>query len=208
MKSGLRIGLTGGIASGKTTVTGMFRSLGAAVIDADEIAREITMPGGPAYKDIISLFGDRIVDDNGYLRRDLIKEIIFSDKGLKQRLEDIIHPRIHDEMEALASNDYPYCILSIPLLLESKDDYRLDHTLVIDVSEKEQLERMMKRDKVSKELALSIIRSQVTRERRLAAADDVIENSSDLSNLKNQVNILHKKYIDLASAYESNQALS
>lgn len=206
MKCGLRVGLTGGIASGKTTVSGMFRSLGVPVIDADEVAREITMPGKRAYNEIVSLFGKDIVDDKGYLKRELIKEIIFSRQDMKEKLEKIIHPMVREEMESrMSACNYPYCILSIPLLVETNSDYRLDRILAIDVPEKEQLERVIKRDKISEELALSIINSQASRERRFSVADDVIKNTGDLNHIEMQVRVLHEKYLELASTSITNK---
>lgn len=206
MKCRLRVGLTGGIASGKTTVSGIFRSLGVPVIDADEIAREITTPGKKAYNEIVSLFGNGIIDGKGHLKREQIKEIIFSRQDMKEKLERIIHPMVREEMEAhLATCNYPYCILSIPLLVEAGADYRLDRILAIDVPEKEQIERVVKRDKISKELALSIINSQADRKKRLSAADDVIENTGNLNHLESQVKILHKKYLELAAASTTNK---
>lgn len=204
MKRKLRIGLTGGIASGKTTVSDIFRSLGAPVIDADETTRRITRRGEQAYKEIVSLFGDEILNKDGDLKRDRIKEIIFRDRDMKNKLEGIIHPKVQNDMEAqIASSDYPYCILSIPLLLESGADYRLDRILVIDIPEDKQLERTVKRDGIPEELALSIIRSQADRKQRISAADDVIKNTGDLKHLEKQVKILHQKYLELASTFET-----
>lgn len=206
MKRILRIGLTGGIASGKTTVSNIFQSLGVPVIDADEIVREITLPGEPAYDDIISLFGNNIVNEEGYLRRDLMKHIIFKNTELKTKLENIIHPRVRDEIEArMASSNYPYCILSIPLLLETGVDYGIDRILVVDASAEIQLERTIKRDGITEDLALSIIKSQIDRNERLSSADDIIENTGDIKHLERQAAMLHRKYLDLASTFETVQ---
>ncbi|MEX2524698.1 MAG: dephospho-CoA kinase [Gammaproteobacteria bacterium] len=209
MKKMLRIGLTGGIASGKSTVSNMFRSLGVPVIDADEIVREISRPGEPAYDEIIALFGNNIVNEEGYLRRDLIKDIIFKKTELKNKLENIIHPRVRDEIEErIASSNYPYCILSIPLLLETGADYGIDRILVIDAPVKIQLKRIIKRDGISEDLALSIIESQIDRQERLSSADDIIVNTGDTKHLEREVAILHRKYLDLASTYETVQQSS
>lgn len=200
-----RIGLTGGIGSGKTTVSSIFQSLGVPVIDADEIAREVVEPGKRAYERIVALFGNRVVAEDGSLRRDLIREAVFRDNGLKSRLETIIHPEVRDEIEnRVRSCCYPYCIISIPLLLESGSDYHLDRILVIDTSEDSQLRRTMLRDGIDEDLARSIMDSQAGRQDRLAIADDVIDNTGDMEYLEKQVNTLHHAYLGLAGKPEMN----
>lgn len=200
MNGVLRIGLTGGIGSGKTAVSDMFRSLGVPVFDADVIAREIVEPGTPAYNQVIDLFGEKVVSDDGSLKRDLIRDIVFRDAELKRRLEEIIHPRVQKEMEnRVKSCDYPYCILSIPLLFETNADDRVDRVLVIDAEEQLQLDRILKRDNLSVEQAHAIMSSQADRHSRLKAADDIIDNNGSPEATRKQVEEMHEKYLELSS---------
>ena len=200
MSGALRIGLTGGIGSGKSAVSDMFRSLGVPVFDADVIARQIVEPGMPAYNQVIDLFGEKIVSNDGSLKRDLIRDIVFRDQELKRRLEEIIHPRVQKEMEdRVKSCGYPYCILSIPLLFETNADHRVDRVLVIDADEQFQLDRILKRDNLSVEQARAIMNSQTDRHSRLKAADDIIDNNGSPEATRKQVEEMHEKYLELSS---------
>ena len=194
----LRIGLTGGIGSGKSTVSELFSSLGAPIIDADIIAREVVAPGKPALREVCALFGDHLLNEQGQLRRKQLREIIFASPQHKQQLEEILHPRIRQAMlEQLSALEHrhAYCILSIPLLLESGWLELLDRVLVVDIEESLQLKRTCQRDHLSEKSALAIISSQSSRQERLLAADDIIDNSGQPKDLRPQVEHLHALYL-------------
>jgi len=200
MSPRLRIGLTGGIGSGKSTVAGMFEELGVPVIDADVLAREMVVPGQPALAEIVSAFGPKILTADGHLNRRRLRELIFSDEAARRDLEHILHPSILDAMDARARTlSAPYCLLSIPLLLESGQTEGMDRILVIDAPEALQLERARRRDRTSAEQARRILSAQVGRQERLAAADDVIVNDAGLDTLSEQVHRLHRFYLALAA---------
>ncbi len=197
----LKIGLTGGIGSGKTTVTELFSSLGIPIIDADLIAREVTAPGQPALPEISRLFGGQIVDNSGQLKRRELREIIFSNPEKRQQLEAILHPLIRQrilEKSSDASHNAPYCILSIPLLLENHWQSAVERVLVIDTPVQQQLQRTMLRDHIDEKSARAILGSQMSRQDRLQAADDTIENSGSIDDLQEKVQQLHLKYLKLA----------
>jgi dephospho-CoA kinase len=195
----LTVGLTGGIGSGKSSVTAIFTALGVPVIDADLVAREVVAPGGPALVEITSRFGTEMLDSSGELNRQRLKELIFSDPTARQDLEQILHPRIRERMlQRLDAIDAPYTILSIPLLVESGHDYHLDRTVVVDVSEQQQLERASIRDGVSVEQIEAAMAAQCDRQERLKIADDVIDNSGSPEQLEAQVLQLHQRYMELA----------
>ena len=196
----LRVGLTGGIGSGKSTVEGCFRELGAPTIDADAISRRVAEPGQPAFADIVALFGPEVVDDSGRLRRALMRERVFKDLALKKRLEAVIHPLVRQEIQAFTdSADGPYCVICVPLLLETGARTRTDRILVVDAPEALQASRASQRDQADAAQIRQIIAAQIPREERLRAADDVISNDGSLENLKLQVKRLHDKYLELAS---------
>lgn len=195
----LRIGLTGGIGSGKSAVAASFAALGTPVIDADEIAHRLTRPGGPAVAPILAAFGPDIASDSGIDRR-LLAERVFQQPGERHRLEAILHPLIRAEMireaEALSA---PYCILVIPLLVEAGQHDLVDRVLVVDVEERLQLERVRTRDGRSDAEIRAILAAQASRAERLRAADDVITNDSNLAALDRQVEELHRRYLSLAA---------
>lgn len=201
MTSCLRVGLTGGIGSGKSTVEGCFRDLGAPTIDADAVSRRVAEPGQPAFADIVALFGPEVVDDSGRLRRALMRERVFKDLALKKRLEAVIHPLVRQEIQAFTdSADGPYCVICVPLLLETGTARaRTDRILVVDAPEALQASRASQRDQADAAQIRQIIAAQIPREERLRAADDVISNDGSLENLKLQVKRLHYKYLELAS---------
>jgi len=194
--------LTGGIASGKTTVSDLFARLGVPVIDTDLIAREVVQPGEAALQQISELFGPQFIDQNGQLDRRRMREAIFKDPSRKQKLEALLHPLIRERVQLRISEvQQPYCILVVPLLAET-GFYRGAHrVLVVDVSEETQLERVMRRDNISRAQAESILQAQSSREQRLNLADDIIENSSNVSDLESKVRELHLKYQKIAEKF-------
>ena len=200
MGKSLKIGLTGGVASGKTTVSDFFKGLGIPVIDADVISHEVTQPDGSAFEEIISSFGSSILDENGLIDRKKMRAIIFDDASKKEMLERIIHPKVREEMFNLASqsNDH-YLIVSVPLLVETGMNEMMDRTLVVDCSEETQIERLMHRDKITLGEAKSILRNQTNRSTRLKASDDLIVNEKNvtLNELEKEVLELNKLYSKL-----------
>ena len=199
----LKIGLTGGIGSGKSTAAEQFLKLGAPVIDADVIAREIVEPGNPAFEAVIAAFGDQIVGGDGRLDRKALRSIVFADPEQKSRLESILHPQIYTEiLHQLEQITYPYCVVVIPLLAESKRNYPLDRILVVDLPEKLQIARTSTRDQESAKHVEQIIQSQASRQQRLSIADDVIENSGTPATLLKNIDSLHQKYLELARCSE------
>lgn len=196
----LTIGLTGGIGSGKSTVSTLFAELGVPVIDADVVAREVVKPGEPALDEIAARFGQEILNPDGSLNRTNLRELIFADPQARRDLETILHPRIRSRMaEQLSALETPYALLSIPLLVESGHAYNLDRVLVVDLPEDQQIQRVCQRDNSSREQTVAILKAQCSRQERLAIADDVIENSGDLAALKEQVLALHQKYLALSA---------
>ena len=197
----LLIGLTGGIGSGKSAAAGEFARLGAAVVDTDAIAHELTAAGGAAIDDIKRLFGPAFVDASGALDRKRMRELVFSDPGQKKRLEGLLHPLIRSESarRVAAAKASPYVVLVVPLLIESagyRD--RVGRVLVVDCPEALQVARVRQRSGLTESDIRSIIASQIQRETRLAAADDIIDNSGTIAALQQQVGKLHEKYLLLA----------
>lgn len=196
----LRIGLTGGIASGKSTVADFFAALGVPVIDTDVIAREIVKPGEPALDEIRFAFGDDVINADGSLDRTQLRKIVFSDDALRARLESILHPRIRDvalQQASLASE--PYVIIVVPLLFESPMKDAMNRILVVDCDEETQLQRLTTRDQESEEQARRIIAAQASRAERLSIADDVITNENNLADTRSAVRSLHEYYLSLAA---------
>ena len=202
--SRFRVALTGGIASGKSTVANLFAELGVPLIDTDVIAREVVEPGRPALAAIVAAFGPGVLDAQGCLDRRHMRERIFADPAAKQRLEAILHPAIRAEMERQSQvAGGPYQLLVIPLLAESGRRDHVDRVLLVDVPEALQVERLALRDGVSREQAEAALNAQATRAERLAIADDVIQNSGRVDELKQQVRALHGKYLQFATAGQS-----
>jgi len=192
--------LTGGIASGKTAVSESFRQLGIPVIDTDVIARELVQPGTPALTQISAEFGAGYLDSDGRLDRRKMRDAIFSSPQKKSRLEAILHPLIGAEVRGrIEQLDSPYCILVVPLYTESKSYRWVDRVLVVDVGEEVQIQRVMKRDRASREQAEAILQAQSDRQDRLALADDVIDNSGSFSELQKKVETLHQHYQQLTN---------
>jgi len=191
----LVIGLTGGIGSGKSTVAEMFESLGVPIIDMDRIARQIVEPGQPALTQIKQAFGEKIVAASGQLNRQQLSKIIFDSAEKRHQLEAILHPLIRQETaRQLAELKSPYCIVVIPLLLESEQHSLVDRVLVVDVPESLQITRTMQRDGISAAQVRKILAAQVGRDSRLNAADDVIDNSAAMEDIRHRVDELDQQY--------------
>jgi dephospho-CoA kinase len=196
-----RVALTGGIASGKTTVADRFAARGVPVIDTDLIARQVVEPGEPALAEIVAAFGPGVLDADGRLDRRRLREIIFADATARRRLESILHPAIRAEMERQSrAAGGPYQLLVIPLLAEGGRRDHVDRVLLVDVPEAVQVERLMRRDGVSREQAVASLAAQATRAARLAIADDVLTNTGRAEDLDEQVAALHARYLGLAAA--------
>ncbi|CAH1538175.1 dephospho-CoA kinase [Vibrio owensii] len=191
------IGLTGGIASGKTTVANLFKQqFKIDIVDADIVAREVVEPGTPGLNAIIEHFGADIVRDDQTLDRAKLREKIFSHPEEKAWLNGLLHPMIREKMiEDLEQVTSDYALLVVPLLVENKLDSLCDRVLVVDVDPQTQISRTVKRDNVSEEQANAILASQASREQRLALADDVVKNNPDDPDLLLQITDLHEKYL-------------
>lgn len=199
MSSNLIVGLTGGIASGKSVVASSFERLGVNVIDADQIAREIVEPGRPALEEIRRRFGGGIVDEDGRLRRRMLREIIFDDEGARRDLEAIMHPRIREALaEKSRAAKSEYCILVVPLLIKSGMSDLVHRILVVDAPESVQVERLTSRDNIDETLARKMIAAQDTRSLRLEAADDVLVNTGPYKDIADLAAALHSGYSRLA----------
>jgi dephospho-CoA kinase len=195
----LRIGLTGGIGSGKSTIAALFAAQGVPVIDADVIAHQITLPGTTATTQILQAFGPDIADKHGGIDRQCLARRIFSDRKERARLEAILHPLIRTEMLRQQDRlDAPYCLLVIPLLFEAGQQDLVDRVLVVDVDEHTQIARVVARDGRSEAEIRAILSTQADRAQRLKMADDRITNTGDLTRLKAQIEVLHRKYLALA----------
>ncbi|MEW5892866.1 MAG: dephospho-CoA kinase [Pseudomonadota bacterium] len=196
------IGLTGGIGSGKSTVAELFAGLGVAIIDTDQIARELTRPGGAALPAIRDAFGAEVIGPDGGLERARMRARVFTQSDDRRRLEAILHPMIRAEAERrlLAEQLAPYVLLVVPLLVETGAYGQLiDRVLVVDCDEATQLQRIQSRG-LSETEARAIIAAQASRQARLAAADDVLKNDGPLERLRREVEVLHQKYQKMARA--------
>ena len=197
----LRIGLTGGIASGKSTVANMFADLGVPVIDTDIIAREVVQPGQPALEEIREAFGDGIIAADGALDRPAMRAVVFSDEDARRRLEAILHPRIGEatrEQADAAGGEYQ--VIVVPLLVESALRAFVDRVLVVDCDEETQVARLLARDAESETQARRILAAQSSRDERLAIADDIVANDGDFDETREQVLTLHRYYLQEAAA--------
>ena len=195
----LCIGLTGGIASGKSTVANLFAAQGATVLDTDVIAREVVVPGSHALAALVAAQGAGILDAEGRLDRAELRRRIFADESTRREVESILHPEILRELERQAERaPGPYQVFVIPLLVEAGLERLVDRVLVVDCPEEEQVRRLVARDGETREDALRMLETQVTRERRLAAADDVIDNGGPAAGLPARVAELDRRFRDLA----------
>jgi dephospho-CoA kinase len=200
----LRIGLTGGIASGKSTVEQRFIELGVPVVNADDSSRAVVERGRPGLAAVVARFGAGLLTPQGDLDRRALRSLIFGDSARRRELEAILHPLIRDDMNRRSAEATgPYVILSIPLLVESNARDRWDRILVVDADESMQLARLMSRDAVSEVEARATLAAQASRAERLAAADDVLENFGTVADLRQAVDRLHRRYLELAAALPS-----
>ena len=196
----LTIALTGGIGSGKTSIASIFKSLGVPVIDSDTISKEIILPGKPCFKDIVNEFGEEILTNKGTIDRYKLRDIIFNNDKARIKLENIIHPVVFKNIDTeISLINYPYCLVIIPLLIETKSTEKFDRILVIDALESLQFERIVKRDDISPILIKKIIKTQAKRKERLRYANDIIVNNDTIMNLNKSINTLHKKYLGLSN---------
>ena len=194
------VGLTGGIGSGKSAATAIFEKHGIDIVDADEVARNVVEVGSEGLRQITEHFGTNILLEDGSLNRAALREKVFAAEEEKHWLNGLLHPLIRSRMQQLISESTsPYCILSVPLLVENKLTEMCNHVVVVDCPEALQLERALKRDGSTEQTIKSIMASQASRNERLNAADDVLDNSTTLEALANQVSALHKKLLSLAS---------
>ena len=190
------VGLTGGIGSGKTTVSKIFSEFGIDIIDADIIARQILEPGTPALAEVVKRYGNTILSNNSNLNRGKLRSIIFSKPEEKEWLEDITHPEIrHNILRALQYITSPYGILSSPLLFETAQHKLVQRTLTVDISEELQVARSMQRDKANEQDIRAIMRNQIDRQQRLSLSDNIIDNSQNLAHTRQQVSHLHAQYL-------------
>jgi dephospho-CoA kinase len=197
----LVIGVTGGIGSGKSAVCAAFERRGIPVIDTDQVAREVVLPGSEGLAEVVTAFGPSALTADGAMDRAAVRRLVFCDSANRIRLEAILHPRIRARVEEyLAQITAPYCLLGIPLLVERGNRSQVDRVLVVDCPEELQLARVMARDKLTEEETRAIMRSQASRQERLAQADDVVMNAGELSALGLQIDALHAAYLALASA--------
>lgn len=194
------VALTGGIASGKTTVSDAFAKLGVPVLDADVIAREVVEPGSETLRAIAEHFGEDMITATGQLDRARLRRIIFADAGQRERLEGLTHPAILQRLsEQLATITAPYCLLVVPLLVGSPAAAWADRILVVDVPVDVQIERLMARDGVDRPSAMAALSAQASRPERLEIADDIIDNSASLEVVEDQVLTLHHRYERMSS---------
>ena len=196
----LVVGLTGGIGSGKSAAADEFAKLGATVVDTDAIAHELTGRNGAALPQVRQLFGEQAIGPDGAMDREKMRNRVFSDPAEKRRLEALLHPMIREESaRRIAAAAGPYVVHVIPLLVESTDyRMRVARVLVVDAPEEVQLERVQRRSRLPEAAVRAIIAAQAPREKRLAAADDVIDNSGTLAALQRQVAALHAGYLNMA----------
>lgn len=203
MSAALTIALTGGIGSGKSTVADLFASKGVPIIDSDLIAREVVEPKKPAWQQLVSEFGADILQVDQHIDRKKLAELVFHDPVKKKRLERLLHPEIYTEIaDRITCLDCPYCIIVIPLLVETDAVDRFDRVLVVDVPETFQKSRTVLRDNSNEALVDKIMASQANRQQRLACADDVINNDVTIGQLEASVEALHQKYLELADENE------
>ena len=192
------IGLTGGIGSGKSAAAALFKDIGVDLIDADDLARDSLSINSEGYKLFIEEFGDKYLDENKNINRELIRKLIFNDPDAKSKLENIIHPIVRSGIETFIRNTKSnYCIIVVPLIFETNSSKIYDRVLVIDCDVDVQISRTSKRDNQTKSDIENIINKQATREQRLSIADDVIVNNGSLDLLRMEVLKIHKKYLEI-----------
>ena len=196
----LRVGVTGGIGSGKTALTDWLSEQGIVIVDADRVAREVVQPGTPALKAIIDAFGEQYLTQDGNLDRAAMRQLVFGDVEKRLLLESITHPQIREALwDQLQRADSAYVVLSSPLLLESGQSEMVDVSVVVDVPEEMQIQRTMARDANDKALVEKIMAAQMRRQKRLELADIVVDNSGDLSALHDRAALLHETLLNRAA---------
>ncbi len=196
----LRVGVTGGIGSGKTALTDWLSEQGIVIVDADRVAREVVQPGTPALKAIIDAFGEQYLTQDGNLDRAAMRQLVFGDEEKRLLLESITHPKIREALwDQLQRADSAYVVLSSPLLLESGQSEMVDISVVVDVPEEMQIQRTMARDANDKALVEKIMAAQMRRQKRLELADIVVDNSGDLSALHDRAALLHETLLNRAA---------
>ena len=207
MRGGFRIGLTGGIASGKSTVASLFTALGVTVVDTDLLSREVVAPGSALLRQITDHFSMLVLSGDGSLNRQELRKRIFEDPEQRKWLEALLHPAIRELTDARSeAATGPYVIVAIPLLVETDGAARFDRVLVVDCDPDLQLARLMARDGTRREDAVRMLAAQAPRAARLAVADDVIHNDGDLASLRDQVAKLHAEYVAAAKAPAQTQS--
>lgn len=193
------VGLTGGIGSGKSTVEKIFMALGVTVIDADQIAQSLSEPGMAGYQAITEHFGADVLQPNGHIDRRKLRDIIFNDEAERRWMENTLHPLVrHEMLTRAAQSNAAYCILSIPLLTETKNFDNIDRVLVVDAPEELQISRSCERDHMLPQQIEKIMQAQSSRDERLTYADDVILNDQSIDDLQHEVELLHKCYTKLS----------
>ena len=201
----LKIALTGGIGSGKTTVSDYFRKLGVPVIDADETSHEVTQAGAPAVQKIVDVFGDSVLDRDGNLDRTALRNIVFGDTESRKQLESILHPEIRRRMNDAASRTQsPYCLFSIPLLIETGQHASYDRILVVETSEDRRRTWIQARSDLTEGEITAILSAQVSDEQRRGAADDLLINDGGIDDLHARIDRLHQRYLALARGQEQS----
>lgn len=210
MNRALRILLTGGIGSGKSTVAALFAAKGVPVVDADEVSRRLSGPGTEVARALVERFGAAILDAGGGIDRARLAAVVFADEAERAWLEALLHPAVYAELAQTMATWPPrsYGIACIPLLLETGQANRGDRVLVVDVPEALQIERAGRRDGRTDEAVAKIMAAQLPRSRRLVKADDIIDNSGGWADLQPQVDALHQRYLDLAQGHDSRSAES
>ena len=198
-----KVGITGGIGTGKSTVTDAFAGLGIKIVDTDELARKAVALGSPALAKIAIHFGDSILLDDGNLNRAKLRNIVFVNPQEKQWLESVIHPTVRTQTETeLNSARSPYAILSSPLLIETDNLSMVNRVVVIDVPEELQVQRAASRDRAKTQQIRNIMSNQIPRAKRLEYADDIIDNSGSVANTLEQVEHLHESYLKFAPNFK------
>ena len=207
MLPSFRVGLTGGIACGKTTVANLFAALGVTIVDTDELAREVVAPGTPLLAKIVEHFGATVRAADGSLDRRALRARIFADPAERRWLEELTHPAIRDLTDARSKTAKGnYTVVAIPLLVETGGAERFDRVLVVDCEPELQLARLQARDGITREEAQRMLAAQASREARLAVADDVIRNDGEVAALRDQVEQLHRRYVAAAAAQSDKVA--
>jgi dephospho-CoA kinase len=195
----LRIGLTGGIGSGKTVVSDRLAELGIPVIDTDVLAREVVEPGEPTLDRLAEMFGNDILQADGRLDRERLRALVFSNPGAKKRLESIMHPAIRDKLQKRAETlESPYCVIVVPLLVETNFQEMVDRVLVVDAPREQRIRWVMERNGMTRSNVEQIMESQASSEERARVADDIIDNDGTLEELRRKVDRLHAEYLAAA----------